>query len=273
MEALRCETALLSDGDVVPESDWVLLCVRGEQLDQALRELVARFGAQRRVVVAAVTFGDVIERARSHGLQGRVLAFHASFGSWRDPEQAALFHWFPFHNASVVTSDGDRDGAADAAALATALAESGVPTRSMISMRSVITLLAALSTALTAGWDLCDFRLERLAKDRAIRALTARAMAEAARSLRWRGARRPLMWVPPLAYSLLLRILPFVVGRDGREVWLHHGPKIREQTQYFFDQVVGHADESATPLPALRELFERWRMRLEQDALAAQLTA
>jgi hypothetical protein len=52
-------------------------------------------------------------------------------------------------------------------------------------------------------------------------------------------------------------LLPHVIGPNGREVWLHHGPKIREQTRYCLELL----QQSSAPMPALRALSQHFERR------------
>ena len=105
LEAPSC----LCPGDEVPATDWVLVCVRGEQLDDALRDVAVHMGATRRVAIAAVSLQRVTEQARAAGLEGPVYALHASFGSFAEPERPLHYRWFPFDLPTTVTPDGQRE--------------------------------------------------------------------------------------------------------------------------------------------------------------------
>jgi hypothetical protein len=118
--------------------------------------------------------------------------------------------------------------------------------------------MMALSAPFLAAWDMCDYELERLAHNTELRRLTASAMVEAPRSLSFSGPSRLLRLLPALFWSCVLRVLPLVIGKNGREVWLHHGPKIREQTRYCLELL----QQRAAPMPALHALSERFEQRL-----------
>jgi ketopantoate reductase len=254
IDAPRC----ISPGDPVPSSDWILVCVRGEQLDGALREVVQQMGGTRRVAIAAVSLRGVTEQARAAGLTGPVFALHASFGAFADARDSARFHWFPFVPPTTVTPDGDRKQLPAARELARALARAGLPTSAASSMSRVMRFVVAMTSVLALGWDLSDWELARLAKDRALRLQTARAMHEAAQLvLAGRGWKRLLPW---WAFGLLLSVLPRALGPKGREAWLHHGPKIRPQTDHVVRELLA-LQRKAGPAPAanaLQRLFQRW---------------
>jgi ketopantoate reductase len=259
---LQIETAFIGPGDVAPDSDWVLVCVRSEQLDAALAQVVRELGAARNVAISAVSFDNLLTRARRHGLTGCVLAHGISFGVWRDASEPARFHWFPFATPSMLSAEGEPDSLRPARELAAVLQQAGSPTRVMLSARAFTTWMVAVSAPLIAGWDVCGFVLERLAREPVQRRLTARAIAESTRALRLSGLWSLLTWVPAWAYALLLRALPWMIGRDGREVWLHHGPKIRDQTRHTLQIAMANAAERGTPAPALRTLAERFEQHV-----------
>ena len=263
--ALQLETAFLAPGDAVPDSDWVLVCVRAEQLDRALQDVVAQLGPERNVAVSAVSFENVVTRARRLGLTGCVLAHGISFGVWRDPTEAARFTWFPFLMPSVLSAEGERSSLSQARALADVLKRAGLPTRAMLSARAFTSWMMAVSAPLIAGWDLCDFALERLARDPVQRRLTARGIAESTGAIRVTGPLRVLTWLPAWMYALLLRVLPLVVGRNGREVWRHHGPKIRVQTRYTLQIALKNAADRGSASPALHALAERFERHLRAN--------
>ncbi|HET8938336.1 MAG TPA: 2-dehydropantoate 2-reductase N-terminal domain-containing protein [Polyangiales bacterium] len=247
-------TEFLGPGDTAPEADWVFVCVRGEQLDEALQQIAAQLGVGSNLVISAVSFESVLLRARSHGLQGRVLAHHVSFGVHRDPGDSERFLWFPFSAPSIVSAEDEPDNLAPARELASTLDRAGLRSVGMLSARNSMRFMMALSAPFLAAWDVCNFELERLARNSELRRLTAGAMVEGARSQAFTGPSRLLQLLPALFWSCVLRLLPYVIGRNGREVWLYHGPKIREQTRYCLELLL----RSPTPAPALRALAQRF---------------
>jgi ketopantoate reductase len=252
----------LSEGDAVPASDWVLVCVRGEQLDQALRDVVRHLGAERRVAIAAVSLTRVTEQARAAGLLGEVYALHASFGSFAHElasarRQHLLFSWFPFVLPSTVTPDHERSGMAQARELARTLARAGLPARARLTMNTAMRFLAAMNSVLALGWDLCDWQLERLAKHSELREQTATAMHEAVRLAV--PVRSPLLLLPRFLFATFLRAFPWLMSARARQVWLLHGPKIRAQTEHVVRELLASGSEQAAPKAALQSLFERWR--------------
>lgn len=247
-------TQFLGPGDSPPAADWVFVCVRAEQLDATLQQIAAQFGELTPLVISAVSLDSVLLRARRHGLQGRVLAHHVSFGVHRDPADPEHFLWFPFRAPSIISAEGERDSLAPARALARALQSAGLRSIGLLSARNPMKLMMALSAPFLAGWDVCNFELERLAENNELRHLTAGAMVEAARSQVFSGPTRLLALLPALFWSCVLRVLPHLIGKNGRAVWVHHGPKIRDQTRYCLELLL----QSSAPMPALRALAQRF---------------
>ena len=243
----------LAPPDALPDCDWVFVCVRGEQLDETLRELAAQLDRHANVVISTVSFDGARAHARRHGLQGQVLAHHVSFGVHRDPEDPERLLWFPLATPSIVSAEGVKAQRSAARTLARTLNQAGLHSVSMLTSRNPMLLLNSLSGPFIAAWDLCDFQLERLAQDRELRQLTAKAMVEAPRNLPFTGWGRLFWLIPAWFWSCVLWLLPRVIGARGREIWLHHGPKIREQTRY----CLAHVQRTTSPTPALHALAQR----------------
>lgn len=250
-------TQFLAPGDPLPELDWVFVCVRGEQLDETLQQIAAQLGSAHNLVISTVSFDSVLEHARRQGLQGRVLAHHVSFGVHRDPGDPEHFLWFPFAAPSIVSAEGDRSSSRAARALARALTQAGLRSTALLSARNPMKLMMALSVPFLAAWDVCDFQLERLGRDRALRQLTARAMVEVTRCSTLTGLSRFFWLLPAWLWSVVLRVLPHVIGAQGREVWLHHGPKVREQTRH----CLAFVQQNHTCMPALEAIAQRFEQR------------
>jgi len=251
-------TQFLAPGDTAPDCDWVFVCVRGEQLDETLQQIATQLGTAHNLVISTVSVDSVVERVRRHGLHGMVLAHHVSFGVHRDPEDRERFLWFPFAPPSIVSAEGEPASLPAARTLARALDRAGLRSLSLRSARNPMKLMMALSAPFLAAWDVCDFELERLARDRELRQLTAHAMVEAPRSLHFSGLGRLFKLIPAWFWSLVLRVLPHVIGAHGREVWLHHGPKVREQTRHCLALV----QQPSAHQPALQALATRFEQRL-----------
>ena len=258
----------LGAGEPIGATDWVLVCVRGEQLDAAFAEIRARGASNCSIAVAAISLDNVVERARRAGLSGTVLAYHVSFGSFRHPDQPQRFTWFPFDVASTVTPEGDRAALGHARALAKALDHAGLATHSARSIRPLMAALVALNSVLALGWALCRWDLSRLAADRQLRTHTCEALRESLHvcAVHERSLRLVARFLPLGAYALAVRVIARFMGPSGREVWRHHGPKISAQTDYVVRDLIARANAAAIPLRALPPLFARWQASQSQPA-------
>jgi hypothetical protein len=249
----------LSAGDTVPESDWVIVCVRGEQLDGALRELATLLGSERRVAIATISLKSVTEQARAAGLRGEIYALHVSFAAYASADDPPLYRWFPFAPPSLVTPDGARAQLDQARALAAALERAGIEARARLSVTAPMRALSAVVTVFALAWGLCGWELDRFAREAGLRAETASALHEAlglVSSPRW-----PFRLVPRFVLALALRLLPWFVGARARALWRVHGPKIRAQNEHVTRELLAQAERVGTPAPALGALFARFRAR------------
>jgi ketopantoate reductase len=244
----------------MPHSDWVLICVRTEQLSAALASVVEHLGADRAVAVATVTLDGSLEAARNAGLRGPVLAFHVSFGSGFVADDPRRLTWFPFTPPSTVSAEGQPPLRDAARTLAAELARAGLPTSSVLDMGGMMRFMVMSNMALLPSWELCHWDIANLAADSELRWLTARAMHETARRFAPDGgpARLLARLTPPAAYAFVLRILPWLMGARARKLWLIHGPKVTEQTRYFLREVLERAEREGAPLQYLAQLTARW---------------
>ena len=261
----------LGASERIQAADWVLVCVRGEQLDAAFAEIVARAGTNCSIAVAAISLDNVVERARRAGLSGTVLAYHVSFGSFRHPEHAQRFTWFPFDMPSTVTPEGDRAALPQARMLAKLLDHTGLATRSANSIRPLMAALVGLNSVLALGWSLCGWDLSRLARDGQLRIQTCQALRE---TLHVCGAHEPSLrlvakLLPLAVYSLAVRALARFMGPSGRDVWRYHGPKISPQTDYVVRDLLERAQRAAVSLTVLPVLFARWQVSRGDSARVA----
>lgn len=255
-DSFEVSVPFLAEGDAFPHCDWVFVCVRGEQLDEAL-QLIATHSPAQDLVVATISVESVVARARRHGLQGKVLAQQLSLGVFRAPEDRDQFRWLPFGPPGLISAEGERSNRPEARKLAAALSKAGLRTIALPSARNMMTLMARLSGPFLAAWDLCDFQLEQLSRDRALRQLAASALVETQRSTPLTGPSKLLRLLPRWFWSAILRLLPLIIGKHGRQLWLHHGPKVRAQTRDCLGQV--------QQTPAVSELRTRFRQRFPPE--------
>ena len=273
---LRRGTSYLAPDESLAAVDWIVVCVRGEQLDAAFRDIVARDardGPGASVAVAAISLDSVVERARNAGLRGTVLAYHVSFGAFRDRQASQCVTWFPFVIASTITPEAERAWLPAARTLARCIDHSGLPTRAALSMRTPMLALVALNSVLALGWSLCGWDLRRLVHDSQLRTQTAAALREALHicALRSWALGRLAALLPVGVFGLALRALARFMGPAGRRTWLHHGPKIHAQTDYIVRDLVARAAAAALPVAALTRLFARWQAA--QSVPAGELVA
>jgi hypothetical protein len=198
--------------------------------------------------------------ARAAGLRGPVLALHVSFGSGQMGDDPTRFEWFPFTTPTTVSADGQPALVPAATALARVLASAGVPASAVLSMSGMMSFMVTSTSALLPSWELCEWDLTRLARDRELRRTTARAMRETAVAFAADGgaARWLALAIPAALYDAVLRVLPWIMGARARRLWLVHGPKVAPQTGYFLRELLARAGK---PLPELAKLAARWEAR------------
>jgi hypothetical protein len=244
----------------MPACDYVLVCVRTEQLSAALAQVVEHFGADRAVAIATVTLDGSVAAARAAGLRGPVLAFHVSFGSGFLPNDSRKLTWFPFTPPSTISPEGQRELADRARALAAVFAAAGLPTRFHLDMSGMMRLMVVSNIALLPGWELCGWDIAKLARDPELRELTARAMHETARQFAPASGPAHVIGrgLPLVFYTTLLRVLPWLMGMRARKLWLIHGPKVGEQTRYVLHELLARAARDKLPVPHLAKLTSRW---------------
>jgi hypothetical protein len=241
-----------------------LVCVRTEQLADALQQVAAQLGAARSVAIATITVDGALQAARAAGLTGGVLALHVAFGSTMQlgrAGQPSQLTWFPFSAPSSVSSEGQSALRAAARELAAQLNAAGLPTRAVASMSESMRWLAVATTALLPAWEQCGWDIRRLAAHGALRACAARAMHEASGLV---AAPRSLIgWlsprVPAAFYRGLIRLLPRLMGARAAALWLQHGPKVRAQTGFVLRDLLERAQRQGGSVPALAQLYAAWQ--------------
>jgi ketopantoate reductase len=247
-----------------PDSDWVLVCVRTEQLADALSQVALQLGAARAVAIATITVDGALHSARAAGLTGPVLALHIAFGSQQQVASAGeprRLTWFPFSVPSTVSSEGQPALRALASELARQLAAAGLPTRAVSRLSDSMRWLVAVTTALLPAWEQCAWDIRRLASHAVLRASAARAMREAACLVA--PPRGLISWlsrhVPPAFYRGLICVLPGLMGSRAGALWRQHGPKVREQTGYVLRDLLARAQRQGRSVPALTQLYATWQ--------------
>jgi hypothetical protein len=182
--------------------------------------------------------------------------------------------WFPFSPPTLASAEGQAALVPEARALARMLREAGLPARSTLDMTGMMRLLFTVTCTLLPAWQLCNWDITRLARDRPLRWQTARAMHEAARAFApERGlARVVARGLPLIAYVSVLRMLPLLMGTRARKLWRDHGPKITEQTRFALNQLLERAARAHAPLEHLARLTQHWNaaLALPPDAAARE---
>jgi len=248
----RCRErpTVYEDGDAVPPFEWALLCVRGDQVEEAARSAIAHLGAPAIGVAAArLDAVEAVRRVHAHP----VFAIAPTFLVWS--EEPNVWRWFlPPLVKTMVSGEGDPRADERAKEFAAALHAAGLPARAVPSVRRATAAPMATGVALLAGWELADWDIARLARDGALRKLTARAMGEAAKLARTDGDHlgKLLAFAPGMALDLVLATAPRVMPRNVDAMWRVHGPKIRAQTRRVLDELLAKAEASRSP--HLREI-------------------
>ena len=241
-------------GAELPPYEWALLCVRGDQVEAAFATARAHLRPDARIGLAAATLTPPDELRRLWP-GGPVFSILPLFAAWS--EEKGVWRWFqqPFLK-TLVSGEGEPRADEAAREFAAALVDAGLPARAVPSLRRSAVPLLGPGLVLLAGWQLAGWDLDRFGGDRALRRLTAEAMAEAARAFRAEaeGPMRLLSYAPAGALDLMIRALPRLTPGDLRQMWSHHGPKIQEQTRTLVDAMLARAGDAA---PKLRELRAR----------------
>jgi ketopantoate reductase len=245
-------------GEPLAVADWVLVCVRFEQVDAALRSVASALGPHTRLGIAASLGRDDLRTAQTHAARA-VVSITPGFNAWPD-DAVDVWRWYEVPFAPTLVS-GEGDGRSDEAAraLAEALRGGGLRVRFAASAYAEMLPLFSSGLALLAALELSGWDVAQLAADGARRRLTARAMREAANVVRdeSRGlAIAALRRTPAALLSACLALLPLLFRGRVRAMWSHHGPKIRAQTRAMLDDLLAKARaraRSATALAALRD--------------------
>ncbi len=251
----RCRErpTVFEEGEAVPPFELALLCVRGDQVEAAAATVAAHLPPTVAIGVAAPA---PIARLRAAHPGGPVFAIVPMFWSW--PEAPGTWRWMVPPLAKTLVS-GEGDAAADAKAkeLAEALTAAGLPARTAPSVERSAAGPMATGVALLAGWELAEWDLDRLCRDKPLRKLTASAMAEAARIAGPESGTlgRLLALAPGRALDVVLMAAPRLVPSRMDEMWRVHGPKIRAQTRAMLDELL--ARDGAATASHLRELREK----------------
>jgi hypothetical protein len=254
---------IIEPGDPPPPHDCVLVCVRGDQLRDAVRDAARSLAMSVPWGIAAATLDEVTTPVRDAGVTGPVFAYHAAFGAWHDGSSRTL-RWFPFgRTTSWVSAEGKFTAIAAAQEFACDLTAAGLPARAFLSTRRLFRWSLALQAPQAAGLDRCGWDYRVLADNRELRHVTAAGMREAARAVRfdtgWLG--RWLAELPRSVFGWTMLKMPPWNDPWSPTVWSVHGPKTRGQCLGLLDELRGRLGRRGEPSAALDELWSLVRER------------
>ena len=254
------ERALTLDGvetchvdELPPAPHHVVVCTRGEQLDEALRSLHGRLASQVPVTIAAATFDSLHALARNHGLANPVLRMGVGFAAWPvSRERHRMYGYMP--RGSAIACEGLPHDTAARDDLARILRVSGLPTQAAPSalFSRVFRSMLAVDVAWLLTYRRAHWELEALLAQPDLLALGATAMREAACSALGSGPLAYLFGAAPRApFAAFARRRASSASQDYREVWRHHGPKIDPQIDFLSRQLLAGTTRSVDALRAL----------------------
>jgi hypothetical protein len=256
--------------DAGPLSDVVLVCVRGEQVDDAMRTVAIAAPAAPVVAIAApVELGDLARlRARHPGVA--IVTIEPAFLAWSDTDDA--WRWVrPRWLRSVLSHEDDVAARNACRVLARVLGEAGIRARVARSAHAELRSPFSSGLAVLAAWELRGWPDDLLRGEPKLRRRTVHAMREAARAVRAQSrglAGWVLRWAPRPVLGVLVQLLPHLLSTEQRTMWRQHGPKIAAQTRRMLDEVLVQAREGGVAAPNLQALREglseldrgqRWR--------------
>ncbi|MDB4986426.1 MAG: Ketopantoate reductase PanE/ApbA, partial [Myxococcaceae bacterium] len=113
--------------ELPPTADHVVICTRGEQLEEALRSLRGKLQPDVPVTIAAATFDSLHALARKNGLSNPVLRMGVGFAAWPVSQQRhRVYGYMP--RGSAIACEGLPHHTAARNDLARILSASGLPT-------------------------------------------------------------------------------------------------------------------------------------------------
>ena len=223
-------------GDVIDPPDLLMVTVRGDQVDAALKLTRQYLGPHTSVAVVPPLLHDLLPRVRKAGIERPTFAMLVGFGVW--PVGAEL-HWFRFPGgACLLSGEGDPAAFAAAEVFVVMLRETGLPAHALLAIPPVVRAMVVGEYALLMGWELVGWDIDRLPDDRELCALTAAAMADAVSVVMAPdadAADRVSASMPPL--ELRTRSM----SDNMRAIWRFHGPKIALQTRQLVDGLIEEA--------------------------------
>lgn len=243
----------VEEGDNVPPFEWALLCVRGDQIAEALETLQRHARPDAKVGLAVATLCDMAD-LRASWPGGPVFTILPTFSAWsEEPNVWKFFH--PPLLKTIVSGEGDPAADAAATEFAAALNAAKIPALALPQARRKLATIMAPGLVLLAGWELSGWDIKALASDGGLRKLTAAAMSEAARAMgpEAEGPAKLLAYAPAFAVELFLRSAPLLAPENVSAMWRVHGPKVRAQTRDLLDELLARKPD----LARVRELRDR----------------
>jgi hypothetical protein len=241
------------------ESDWVLVCVRGDQVEDAMASVdrVAPAGAP--VMIAAAVTNETLATLRARHPGRALVTLTPMFNAW--PHGEGEWRWFTPPLMKNLLSFEDDLGAEPAARdLVRLFNEARIPSRAVASAYRRTLALFTTGLPMLAGWELSGWTPRMFRGAGELRALTARAMVEAGRTVRGEVsgfASFTLRLLAARLLSMVLALLPLLMPRNAVQMWIHHGPKIEAQTREMMDRILARAQAEGRPVPSLAALRER----------------
>lgn len=248
------ESCTLDQLDARP--DHLVVCTRGEQLDEALAPLSTLVKPEVPISVGAATLDSMRAMKQRHALPNPLLRFAVGFAAW--PVSPGRYRVFSLRPRGGSALCAEAAASATARQFASLLTEAGLPTQSppagifaplFHSMLAVET--ARMLAHRAAGWELSNLSASPELLD-----LCALAMREAARIARAEGG--VYAWLtsilPTWAFRMMAKQRANRSSEGFREVWRYHGPKTAQQVDFLVQQLRDRAGKY--PTDALQRLCE-----------------
>ena len=251
---LTLEGVKLCQADELPPTpDQVVICTRGEQLEEALRSLRGKLEPSVPVTIAAATFDSLPALARTNGLANPILRMGVGFAAWPVSQgRHRVYGYMP--RGSAIACEGLPHDTAARNDLSRILSGSGLPTQAAPSalFGRVFRAMLAVDVAWLLTYRRAHWELEALLAQPDLLALGAAAMREAVLCALGSGALAHLFGaVPRATFTAFARRRASSASQDYREVWRHHGPKIDAQTEFLSRQLIVGARRNVEALRAL----------------------
>jgi hypothetical protein len=239
-------------GDVIDPPDFVIVAVRGDQIDETLALTRPYLAAHTSVAVVPPLMDDLLERAREAGIMQPTFAMLIGFGAWPVGDE---LHWFRFPEGAILLScEGDAGALAAAEEFEAVLRDAGLRVHTGIVMPPFVRAAVAGEKALLMGWELAAWNIDQLIADRELSALTTAAIVDAAGVVLVDDADAA---GPVLAGMPSLEQRAGLMGDNTRAIWRYHGPKISQQTRMMVDALIDHGRRNGAAITNLQTLRAR----------------